>query len=101
MHEVVVEEHERADRNHSRVEDDLLDMRPPVENLVRHGDINQSLGVPQRLFGLVPSAWLGSGLKDPFEDILGGLPRDGHETGYRISRARRLPITPVRASRVR
>jgi hypothetical protein len=70
VHQVVVKEHERADRHETRVKDEFLDVGPPVKALVRHGDIDDSFGVAERFFGLVAGARFGRGLKDALQDVL-------------------------------
>src|SRR5437879_13769303 len=88
MHQVVVEQHERADRNQTRVEDELLYVRAPVEAPVRHRHVDQPLGMAQGLLRLVPRARLGRGLEAALEDVLGRFAGYRHLTpGRKMNKA--------------
>ena len=48
-------------------------MHPPIEVAVRHGDVDQLLGMAQRLLELLQRAGLGDGREDRGEDVLSRL----------------------------
>src|SRR5438309_11365640 len=100
MHQVVVEQHERADRNQTRVEDELLYVRAPVEAPVRHRHVDQPLGMAQGLLRLVPRARLGRGLEDALEDVLGRFAGYRHLTpGRKMNKAAVIVSVVPTASR--
>src|SRR2546421_1097241 len=95
VEQVVVEKHERADRHHSGVEHELLDVVAPIEVAIRHGRIDKLFGMAQRVLGLVQRARLRRWLEDSLEDLVGSRPRDDlHETDLSYQRC---PKTTLRA----
>src|SRR5947208_17111213 len=99
MHQVVVEKHERAYWDHARVQHELLNVGAPVEALVRHGHVDQTLRVAQRLFRLVARARLRGGVADARDDVPVRLAGYRHLTPDRKMNqlATRVSVLPVRA----